>query len=419
MKLMKRLIFLFVSFFLFFLPRVAFADNSWVIENFHSAIGIQKTGTIQVAETISVDFRITPEPGIYRDIPRQYEVNGKQLNTNIHITKVLQNNLPAAYATSQKGIYEEVQIGDPKKTVVGRNVYTIVYTVIGALRPTTNYDELYWDVTGNNWPVQIQKAEATITLPKEGIQKSSCYEGAIEAQISCSSTIASATKALFAATNILNPMQGLTVVVDYKKGLVPLLCASSPFVWLILVLVCLILLTGVVLYIIKKYRKRMVLDKRITIRAIRKADRHWVKKILTKHWGSTIIVSRGEIHDTAKLSGFIAWINTTRVGVLTYAIEKGSCEIVSLNSEVEKHGAGTLLIKKVREIAKRHKCKRLWLVETNDNTTALYFYQKRGVQLVALHKDAIEVSRRLKPQIPLADQDGIPIRDELELEMRL
>jgi ribosomal protein S18 acetylase RimI-like enzyme len=59
------------------------------------------------------------------------------------------------------------------------------------------------------------------------------------------------------------------------------------------------------------------------------------------------------------------------------------------------------------------------LITTNDNTHALRFYQRRGFVLSALHRGAIRRSRQLKPEIPLAGFGGIPIRDELELQMSL
>jgi len=68
---------------------------------------------------------------------------------------------------------------------------------------------------------------------------------------------------------------------------------------------------------------------------------------------------------------------------------------------------------------KKAKCKRLWLITTNDNTLAFRFYQKYGFALVAVHRNAIEKSRRLKPEIPLIGNAGIPLRDEIELEMML
>ena len=62
--------------------------------------------------------------------------------------------------------------------------------------------------------------------------------------------------------------------------------------------------------------------------------------------------------------------------------------------------------------------RRLWLITTNDNVDALRFYQRRGFRLVRVHAGAVDRSRAaLKPGIPEAGDHGIPLRDELELEM--
>lgn len=62
---------------------------------------------------------------------------------------------------------------------------------------------------------------------------------------------------------------------------------------------------------------------------------------------------------------------------------------------------------------------RLWLITTNDNMEALRFYQKRGFILSALYPNALEESRKLKPEIPEVGLEGIPLRDEIELEFKL
>jgi len=65
-------------------------------------------------------------------------------------------------------------------------------------------------------------------------------------------------------------------------------------------------------------------------------------------------------------------------------------------------------------------CRRVWLVTTNDNVDALAFYQRRGFRLAALHRAAVTEAREtLKPEIPEVARNGIPIRDELELELEL
>jgi RimJ/RimL family protein N-acetyltransferase len=63
--------------------------------------------------------------------------------------------------------------------------------------------------------------------------------------------------------------------------------------------------------------------------------------------------------------------------------------------------------------------RRVWLITTNDNSDALKFYQKAGFRIVAVHRDAVALARRLKPEIPLVGENGIPIRDEIELELVL
>ena len=59
---------------------------------------------------------------------------------------------------------------------------------------------------------------------------------------------------------------------------------------------------------------------------------------------------------------------------------------------------------------------RLWVVTTNDNLPALAFYQLHGLRLASLRPRAVDLARRIKPAIAETGYDGIPIRDELELE---
>ena len=141
--------------------------------------------------------------------------------------------------------------------------------------------------------------------------------------------------------------------------------------------------------------------------------------LLTEHWGSVRMVTRGKIHQADELPGFIAVQQDKPASLITYRLDGKECEITSMNSLLENQGIGSALIDTVKNAAATAGCKRLWLITTNDNTKALRFWQKRGFSLVAIHRNAVEQSRRLKPEIPLTDNDGIPIRDEIELEMIL
>ena len=158
---------------------------------------------------------------------------------------------------------------------------------------------------------------------------------------------------------------------------------------------------------------------KINVRPISSPDREWLSNIMRKNWGADIVVSRGRIHDTRQLEGFLVEKDGKRAGELTYNIDREELEVVTLTSRVERSGVGSALLEATRQKATSLGCHRLWLITTNDNTDALRFYQKRGLRLVAIHVNALEQSRKLKPSISLIGRDGIPLRDEIELELPL
>lgn len=157
----------------------------------------------------------------------------------------------------------------------------------------------------------------------------------------------------------------------------------------------------------------------LSTRPLHAGDRPWVARLLEDHWGSVRSVSRGRVHRADRLPGFVAEVDRQRVGLVTHDIVGEQCEVVTLNSLREQMGIGTALLDAVREVASDARCRRLWLITTNDNLGALGFYQKRGWRLVAIHRDALDESRRLKPEIGHVGIDGIPLRDEIELELPL
>jgi DNA-3-methyladenine glycosylase I len=157
----------------------------------------------------------------------------------------------------------------------------------------------------------------------------------------------------------------------------------------------------------------------LDIHPLTPTDRDWVRRKIIAAWGAETIVVHETVYHPAELPGFIAEAEGEIAGLLTYHLEGEACEIVTLDAWRTGLGVGTALIETVKQAAGREKCRRLWLVTTNDNLPALRFYQKRGFVIATVHLNAIEKDRRLKPEIPLTGMDGIPIRDEIELEMML
>ena len=154
------------------------------------------------------------------------------------------------------------------------------------------------------------------------------------------------------------------------------------------------------------------------IRATGPDDKDWVSAFITERWGAEFVAAHHAVYYCKDLPGFVALQAEEKIGLLTYTIVGADCEIVSLDSLRPRVGVGTALIDAVRAAVTESGCKRLWLVTTNDNMNALRFYQKRGFVLVKINRGAIEFTRKLKP-VPLIGADGIPLRDEIELEMIL
>lgn len=158
--------------------------------------------------------------------------------------------------------------------------------------------------------------------------------------------------------------------------------------------------------------------KTVTINPLTPDDRAFVSRTMVDHWGSEIVVARRRVHSLKDLPGFVAVHDGARAGFAIYRIDD-ACELVVIQSLLEGAGIGSALIAAVRQAATIAGCHRLWLITTNDNLPALKFYQKRGFHLVAVYPNALDYTRRIKPGIPLLGMEGIPLRDELELEMAL
>lgn len=155
----------------------------------------------------------------------------------------------------------------------------------------------------------------------------------------------------------------------------------------------------------------------VLIREFRESDRVWAERILDE-FGGALQARRRELLDVLALNGFVAEGDGRPIGLLTYRIENDECELAFI-AALERHtGVGTALLEALLQAVAG--CERIWLVTTNDNLEALRFYQRRGFVLAALRPGAVDEAReQLKPQISTVGDFGIPLRDELELELIL
>ena len=148
-------------------------------------------------------------------------------------------------------------------------------------------------------------------------------------------------------------------------------------------------------------------------------NRQQVNRFLAEHWFSTDMIVRGARIDMTRAQGILARDGGGIAGLLTYAVRGNVCEILSLDSLRQGEGIGTSLVGLAIETAKRNRCKKMIVVTTNDNINAIRFYQKRGFDMARLYRNSLNVSRKMKPEIPLIGENGIPLRHEIEFEMDL
>ena len=157
----------------------------------------------------------------------------------------------------------------------------------------------------------------------------------------------------------------------------------------------------------------------IAVRDLQPDDQPWMHDFLLTYNHSLRVVSRGTLHYVPQLPGLIATYNEKPSALLTYHITDLEFEVVTLHAAVQRQGLGARLLAAGRDRARALGCQRLWLITTNDNEPAIRFYEHQGMTLVAIHYNALDESRKLKPEIPQTGLGGIPLRDEIEFEFRL
>jgi uncharacterized membrane protein YgcG len=224
--------------FLLLLSFAAHADER--ILEFHSDILIMKDGWIDVTETIRVRAegnRI--RRGIYRDFPTEYrDKQGNDYVVGFEVLSVLRNN--AVEDFHSQGIRDGVRVyfGSSNRYLsTGEHTYTFRYRASRMLGFFENHDELYWNVTGVNWEFPIDSASATVAF---GFDVSAsdltaeAYTGAFGyTNRDYTSRIDGAGRAYFETTKMLQPLNGLTIVVGWPKGHVEAPTGMQRLGWLL------------------------------------------------------------------------------------------------------------------------------------------------------------------------------------------
>jgi 2-oxo-4-hydroxy-4-carboxy--5-ureidoimidazoline (OHCU) decarboxylase/GNAT superfamily N-acetyltransferase len=157
----------------------------------------------------------------------------------------------------------------------------------------------------------------------------------------------------------------------------------------------------------------------VTVRDLRPDDHAWAREIMTRLQGSERVARLGELIDPLEFGSLVAEVDGRQVGLASvHETPDRGLEVVLLLAEPRGIGAGSALMETARQVASASGHHRLWLVTTNDNLAALHFYLRRGMHVAAVHDNAVEADRALKPEIPRVNPENrLPIRDLVEMEL--
>lgn len=201
------------------------ADGSERILDYHSRIEVHENGHMIVTETIKVvSAGNTIKRGIYRDFPTTYKtLSGKKMQVGFKVLSVLRDNRPEAYHIKSQYNGKRVYVG--KENVFlkpGIYTYAITYRTDRQLGFFEDHDELYWNVTGNDWEFTIEQAGATVILPyRAEILKAAAYTGKRGARgTAYAQDVDELGNTRFTTTRPLHPGEGLTIVIAWPKGVV-------------------------------------------------------------------------------------------------------------------------------------------------------------------------------------------------------
>jgi uncharacterized membrane protein len=209
----------------------AASARTLTIQKFHTEVTITPDGMVDVVETIQAHFAGTWN-GLYRTIPIEYATpQGLNYSLFVDVVSIADDSGSSLrYETSRRGGYLKLKIYESNATDVTRTI-VVHYRVSDALRFFEDHDELYWNVTGNDWDMAIEAASADIILPA-GVTglRSLAFTGSYGSRSQDARIEKGASRVDIEMTRTLEFHEGLTAVIGWDKGFVHEPTAGEMFV---------------------------------------------------------------------------------------------------------------------------------------------------------------------------------------------
>ena len=198
------------------------AQRSLVIQRFDARITVNTDRTIDVTETIVPRFTGSWN-GIFRMIPVKYRTpQGFDWSLKLELVSVTDGaGNPLKVEVSRERHYRKFKIWVPGARDTTR-IVVLRYRATNALRFFEEHDELYWNVTGDEWEVPIESAGATITLPAAATGvRAIAFNGVYGSQARDAEVAVDGSTVRLTMPHRLEFREGLTAVVGWDKGLIP------------------------------------------------------------------------------------------------------------------------------------------------------------------------------------------------------
>ncbi len=194
---------------------------------FHSDLTVADDGTITVRETIQVRCENDQiRHGIYRDFPVRYAGGWfTQRTVPFEVVDARRNGQREYFRVQDKGRYKRVYLGRSKVTLQpGIYTYRLTYRTARQLGFFEDHDELYWNVTGNEWAFPIDRASAAVTLPAAVPRDRLHLDGYTGRKgvrgTAYAASVDDSGRATFYTTRPLGRSEGLTIVVSWPNGFI-------------------------------------------------------------------------------------------------------------------------------------------------------------------------------------------------------
>lgn len=209
------------------------AAKSWRVADFQDNITINEDGSALVTERISLVF-VGEWHGIHRMIPIEYPgPNGTNYELFIQVQSVTDGEgAKLKYDSSVSNHERDLKIYIPGAVDTTRTV-EITYRVRNGTRFFKDYAEFYWNVTGNDWPVPIDQAAATVRFPEAaaGSLRAQAFTGVYGSSERNASAEVNGAETQFATTAPLPMRGGLTIDVYIPQGILREPGAFTKFLW--------------------------------------------------------------------------------------------------------------------------------------------------------------------------------------------